>query len=71
MRIRASTRRKKGGLFDGEEDSVGSISLSAESDSDRKFITSIFRVLGDPNRERQDAGVAWLREYLKSFPPFG
>ena len=67
MRVQASTRlRNKGDIRD--EKGVGRLVLTAESDHDREFITSIYRILADPDDERQEQGVATMRRFLSDFP---
>jgi hypothetical protein len=69
MRIQASTRKRGGG--DVRDDAgVGRLALTADNNSEREFMTSVFRIVGAPDRNTQDKGIAWMREYLKSFPPF-
>lgn len=69
MRIQASTaRRGKGDIR--EDNGIGLLRLKADNDREREFITSVYRLCGGDTREQQDNGVAWMREYLKSFPPF-
>lgn len=69
MRIQASTaRRGKGDIRDDK--GIGLLRLRADSEREREFITSVYRIIGGDDREEQDQGVAWMREYLKSFPPF-
>jgi hypothetical protein len=71
MRIRASCGgRFKGGLHN--DNGVGNLALKADNDRDREFMTSVYRIIyGNPDKESMNKGVAWMREYLKSFPPFG
>lgn len=70
MRIQASTaRRGKGDIRDDK--GIGRLTLSQpDHDRDREFITAVYRIVGGNDRAEQDKGVAWMREYLKSFPPF-
>lgn len=69
MRIQASTaRRGKGDVRD--DNGIGLLRLKADSDVEREFITSVYRIIGGDDREEQDQGVAWMRTYLKSFPLF-
>lgn len=65
MRIQASAGR--GGHVG---DSVKRVALTADNDREREFVTSVYRIVGGDSRDAQDKGVAWMREYLKSFPPF-
>ena len=65
MRIQASAGRK-GDIRDG----VRKLTLTADSPFDRAFATAVYRIIGPDRREDQEAGVVWMREYLKSFPPF-
>ena len=68
MRIQASTgRRGRGDIRDDQ--GVGRLTLTAENDPEREFTTSVYRIIGGYPRAEQDKGVAWMREYLKSFPP--
>lgn len=69
MRIQASTARRdrKGDIR--EDGGIGLLRLKADKDHEREFITSVYRIVGGDDREEQDKGVAWMREYLKSFPP--
>jgi len=69
MRIQASTKRRKGGDV-RDDQGIGILRLTADSDSERELITALYRLVGPDIREGQDKGVAWLREYLRSFPPF-
>lgn len=70
MRIQASTatRSRKGDIRD--DNGIGLLRLKADSDREREFVTSVYRIIGGDCRGDQDKGVAWMREYLKSFPPF-
>jgi len=72
MRIRASAAARNKALH--QDDGVGRLTLTADKDEgrDRQFMTSVYRIIwGNPDREEQMRGVEWMREYLKSFPPFG
>lgn len=70
MRIQASTarRNRKGDIR--EDGGIGLLRLKADNDSEREFVTSVYRIIGGDDRAEQDKGVAWMRTYLKSFPPF-
>lgn len=70
MRIRASTRKRgRGDIRD--DNGIGHLTLTADNEREREFMTAVYRICGGDIREDQDKGVAWMREYLKSFPPFG
>lgn len=69
MRIQASTAKRGNGDI-RDDKGIGLLRLKADNDREREFITSIYRIAGGDFREEQDKGVAWMREYLKSFPPF-
>lgn len=70
MRIQASTARRdrKGDIRD--DGGIGLLRLKADNDRERELITSVYRIIGGDDCEDQDKGVAWMRAYLKSFPPF-
>lgn len=69
MRIQASTaQRGKGDIRDDK--GIGSLTLKADTDQERELITSVYRIVSGDDREEQDKGIAWMREYLKSVPPF-
>jgi hypothetical protein len=68
MRVQASTKRRgKGDVRDDK--GVGRIVLTADSEHDREFVTSIYRILADPDDKRQEQGVATMRRFLSEFPP--
>lgn len=70
MRIQASTAKRGAGHI-GDDNGVGRLILSEpNSEQEREFLTSVYRIVAADSREDQDKGVAWMREYLKSFPPF-
>jgi hypothetical protein len=70
MRIQASTKQRgKGDVRDDK--GVGRIVLTADSDYDREFVTSIYRILADPDNDRQEQGVATMRRFLSEFPDAG
>lgn len=69
MRIQASTaQRGKGDIRD--DNGIGLLRLKADDEPEREFITSVYRIVAANDYEEQDKGIAWMREYLKSFPPF-
>lgn len=70
MRIRASTRKRGGGGDVRDDNGIGHLALTADNDREREFMTAVYRIVGGDTRGHQDKGVAWLREYLTSFPPF-
>jgi hypothetical protein len=66
VRIQASTRlRGKGDIRD--DNGVGRIALTAESDNEREFITAVYRILAEDG-EQQEQGVATMRRFLSDFP---
>jgi hypothetical protein len=69
MKIRASTRRRgKGDIRD--DNGIGHLTLTAENNDEREFITSVYRILVE-NEETQEQGVATMRRFLSEFPETG
>lgn len=66
MRIRASTKlRGKGDIRDDK--GVGYLVLTAESDDEREFVTCVYRILAEDDKQ-QEQGVATMRKFLSEFP---
>ena len=66
MRIQASTKRRgKGDIRD--DNGIGHLTLTAENDHEREFITSVYRILVEDDKQ-QEQGVATMRRFLSDFP---
>lgn len=66
MKIQASTQlRGKGDIRD--DNGIGRLALTAESNDEREFITAVYRILVEDG-EQQEQGVATMRRFLSEFP---